>query len=117
MRKKRMRAERKRTPPVMPTPRPTLRPVLEEVEEEEAPFSGEEPEPEDEADAEALDEGMLVVDVGAVEEAVALVDGEFAYALELVAGGGDVLGVVEVDPTNSTVVGTEAANWTVVVGV
>jgi hypothetical protein len=94
MRKNRMRAAKKRTPPVMPTPRPTLRPVLEEeAREEVAPFSSGAPELE-----EALDEEVVVVKVDAevtvLEEAVLLVD---------------VLGVVEVPPTYSTSVGTDAA--------
>jgi hypothetical protein len=109
MRKKRIRAERKRTPPAMPTPRPTFRPVLEELEGEEvAPVSRGEPEFEDEVDA--LDEVALVAEVGVELDAV-------VAAVLLVDDRGDVLGVVEVDPTNSTVVGTDAMAWAVVVGV
>ena len=106
-----MRAERKRTPPAMPTPRPIFRPMLEELEgdDEVAPASRGEPEPEDEVVA--LDEVALVaavgVDLDAVVAAVPLVDDD----------RGDVRGVVGEDPTNSTAVGTEATTRAVVVGV
>jgi hypothetical protein len=110
MRKKRIRAARKRTPPAMPTPRPILRPVLEEPEGEGlVPLSKGELEPDE--DEEALAEVALAVDVGvvvdAVLEAVLLADVEPV----------DVGGVVEPPPTYSTVEGTDAVKIAVVVGV
>jgi hypothetical protein len=93
MRKNRMRAAKKRTPPAMPTPRPILRPVLEEeTGEEVAPFSSGAPELE-----EVLDEEVVVIEVD-TEVTVLLVDGAV-----------DVPGVVEPPPTYSTFVGTDAA--------
>ena len=95
----------------MPTPRPTLRPVLEVVEVLPLSVRGEPGFVEVVAEAEMVmdAEVMLVVEVVEVVDVVGAV---------LLVGGAvvDVLGVV-VDPTYSTVVGTDAAAWGVVVGV
>jgi hypothetical protein len=110
MRKKSIRAARKRTPPAMPTPRPILTPVLEGPEGEGlAPLP--KGELEFDEDDEALGEVTLAEEVGLVVDAV-------AEAALLVDGGPlSVVGVDEVAPTYSTVEGTDAVTITVVVGV
>jgi len=105
MRKKSIKAAKKRTPPAMPTPSPTLRPVLEELDD--APLSRGEPE----FDEDVGDEVGPVL-VGPLDaEVVGLVllvdDEEEAAAVEVVA----------VDATYSIVVGTEAEKSADVVGV
>jgi hypothetical protein len=114
MRKKRIRAAKKRTPPAMPTPRPTLRPVFEGLDEEEVPLSkGELEFAEDVAGIDVAG----VVDVAGVEVGVTLAGALEVGAVLLVDGGVDEADVVAVDPTYSTVVGTDAKTWAVVVGV
>lgn len=108
MRKKSTSAARNRTPPAMPTPRPTLRPVFEEVEdEEEGPLLiGALEFEEDDVGA----EGERLEEVADVVGLVLLVDVDVDVGV-----GVDV--DVDVDPTYSTVVGTDATTWAVVVGV
>jgi hypothetical protein len=108
MRKKRTKAATKRTPPAMPTPRPTLRPVLEELDDGGvAPLSREEPEPEEDV-GEVAEE--MVEEVGPV--LVELLNVVVVGLMLLVVVDEDeeveVVDVVAVDPTYSTVVGTEA---------
>lgn len=89
-----------------------MRPVLEgEAGEEVPPLSEGVPEV-GEALVVDADEGVAVlVAVEAVESV------EAVEAVLLVNGEVDVLGVDEPPPTYSTFVGTDAATWTVVVGV
>jgi hypothetical protein len=82
-----------------------LRPVLAGEADEEVPPEVEEALVVDADEGVAVLVAVLVVAVVAVE-AVLLVNGEV-----------DVLGVDEPPPTYSTFVGTDAATWTVVVGV
>src|SRR5947207_13187792 len=89
MRKKRTSAERKRTPPAMPTPRPTLRPVLEGDGEEEPVLERGTPEFEEEIVGDP-EEAPLVADV---VEAVLPVDGVVI----------DMLGVAVLPPTYCTI--------------
>jgi hypothetical protein len=104
MRKKSIKAAKKRTPPAMPTPSPILRPVLEELDDDWAVplLRGE------------LEFGEDVGEVFGPLDAVVvglvlLVDGEEEEA--------EVVDVVAVDATYSTVVGTEAEKSADVVGV
>ena len=111
----------------MPTPRPTLRPVFEEVagvpllSSKGAPLP---PEEDVEADEEAVgeaDETLVEVRVVDVEEGDVDVDVDVDCGLVVLVGEVEetllLVGVVAVEPTNSTVVGTDAATRAVVVGV
>jgi hypothetical protein len=113
MRKKSTKAARKRTPPAMPTPSPTLRPVLEELDDDWVVLvSRGEPEPEGEAAEETVEVGPALVeplDVVVVGLVLPVDDGDEEEA--------EVVDVVAVDATYSTVVGTEAEKSTDVVGV
>ena len=108
MRKASIKAAKKRTPPAMPTPSPTLRPVLEELDDDlVAPLSRGEPEFDEDVGEEvgpALVGPLDAVVVGLL----LLVDGEEEA---------EVVDVVAVDATYSTVVGTEAEKSADVVGV
>jgi hypothetical protein len=109
MRNQSIAAAKKRTPPAMPTPSPTLRPVLEELDDDwVAPLSRGEPEFDEEGEevGPALVGPLDAVVVGLV----LLVDGDEEEEAE-------VVDVVAVDATYSTVVGTEAEKSADVVGV
>jgi hypothetical protein len=113
MRKKSIKAAKKRTPPAMPTPSPILRPVLEDFDDDwVVPLSRGEPEFED------VGEEVGPVLVGPLDAAavglVLLVDDE-EEEVEVVDVV--VVDVVAVDATYSTPVGTEAEKSADVVGV
>lgn len=113
MRKKSTKAAKKRTPPAMPTPSPTLRPVLEELDDDGvAPVSRGEPELEEdvgEVAEEMFDEvGPAFVEPLDVGLVLLVEDGEEDV---------EVIDVVAVNATYSTVVGTEAEKSADVVGV
>jgi hypothetical protein len=111
MRKKSIKAAKKRTPPAMATPSPTLRPVLEELDDDwVAPLS--------EFDEDVGEEVGPVL-VGPLDAAavglVLLVDDDEEEEVEVVDVV--VVDVVAVDATYSTPVGTEAEKSADVVGV
>jgi hypothetical protein len=108
MRNRSIKAAKKRTPPAMPTPSPTLRPVLEELDDDlVVPL----PRGELEFDEDVGEEVGPAL-VGPLDTVVVglllLVDGEEEA---------EVVDVVAVDATYSTVVGTEAEKSADVVGV
>lgn len=110
MRNKSIKAAKKRTPPAMPTPSPTLRPVLEELDDDwVVPLLRGEPEFDED-----VGEEVGPVLVGPLDAVV--------VGLVLLVGGeeeeeAEVVDVVAVDATYSTVVGTEAEKSADVVGV
>jgi hypothetical protein len=114
MRKKSTKAAKKRTPPAMPTPSPILRPVLEELDDDwVVPVSRGDPEPEEEAAEEMVEEvGPALVeplDVVVVGLVLPVDDGDEEEVEEV--------DVISVNTTYSIVVGTEAEKSAGVVGV
>jgi hypothetical protein len=117
MRKKSIKAAKKRTPPAMPTPSPILRPVLEDFDDDwVVPLSRGEPEFEDVGEVGPVLVGPL--DAAAVG-LVLLVDDEEeeVEVVDVVVVDVVVVDVVAVDATYSTPVGTEAEKSADVVGV
>jgi hypothetical protein len=115
MRKKSIKAAKKRTPPAMPTPSPILRPVLEDFDDDwVVPLLREEPEFDEDVGEEVGPVLVGPLDAAAVG-LVLLVDDDEEEEVEVVDVV--VVDVVAVDATYSTPVGTEAEKSADVVGV